>query len=169
MIAQAGRATGHSTLRKSNSSPPHHFTQLLYQFSNCNLLSPLTPYNPIPTQLLYLTWAEGVCRISVYILITCSPPLTFQPHPYDDIAKIKCMSLLNHNDYKNRVLSKQPKKPKKVSVCSLKKTVMIFNNKQLYCNILGLSQCSLSLHPSHWSTLKQQFLNNHWMDYHNTM
>lgn len=41
MIAQAGRATGHSTLRRCNSSPPHHFTQLLYWFCNWNLfLSP---------------------------------------------------------------------------------------------------------------------------------
>lgn len=35
----------------------------------------------------------------MYTLISSTPPLTFQPNTYDDIAKIKCVSPLKHNDY----------------------------------------------------------------------
>lgn len=79
MIAQAGRATGHSILRRCNSSPPHHFTQLLYWFCNWNLLSPSVLLVQLPLCCIILLWLHLCVHMNHF-----HSTLTFQPNCCDD-------------------------------------------------------------------------------------
>lgn len=131
MIAQAGRAMGHSTLRRCSSSPPHHFTQLLYWFCNWNIFPPQSFQSNSHSAALFHLCCKCVLHLCVHINLFHST-LTFQPNTYIDIPKIKLLYAKTKSCHNSKLF--------KIFFLRWKKILVYYNS--------GLNFIVLSIHPA---------------------